>query len=49
MADMSFCKVPYFLEVLAASKLNLPINDYPGSFWELTASEIKRKTESVKA
>ena len=49
LADISSCKEPYFLAVLAASKLNLPVNDYPESFWELTASEIKRKTHSVNA
>ncbi|GEM_PF-5383327 len=49
LADISSCKEPYFLAVLAASKLNLPVNDYPESFWELTASEIKRKTDHVDA
>jgi len=49
MADISSCKEPYFLAVLAASKLNLPINDYPESFWALTASEIERKTQSIRA
>ena len=49
MADVASCKEPYFLAVLAASQLNLPINDYPESFWKLTASEIKRKIERVDA
>lgn len=47
LADISSCKEPYFLAVLAASKLNLPVNDYPEAFWDLTASEIKRKTCNV--
>ncbi len=47
LAETSSCKEPYFLAVLAANKLHLPVNDYPESFWELTASEINRKTQGV--
>lgn len=45
LADVSSCKEPYFLAVLAANRLNLPVNDYPENFWDMTATEIKRKTE----
>lgn len=45
LVDISSCKEPYFLAVLAANKLSLPVNDYPESFWDLAASEIKRKTQ----
>lgn len=47
LAGISSCKEPYFLAVLAASKLKLPVNDYPEAFWDLTASEIKRKTHDA--
>jgi len=47
LADISSCKEPYFLAVLAANRLNLPVNDYPEKFWDMTASEIKRKTQNV--
>jgi len=45
LANTASCQEPYFLAVLAANKLNLPVNDYPEDFWDLTASEIKRKTQ----